>query len=213
MNEILLNIVVFAGIALVAGIILLLVTRKQKQVEQQLQQFVQQKGWRFETIRERLVKGFRITSAEWTLEATSRSSDTDAEAGSSNMEQKTTWTSAQSGTTILIGPRTTQVNLGAMGERLQTQVIYAALGKEAAGVQEVQAGSPSFRKRYMVWAQGVEDADRLLTPGVQSKLLSWTKVSPLIKRTSNGMTIELKGMHLKKIEEILKLVQLGESLL
>jgi hypothetical protein len=213
MNEILLNLVVFAGIALVAGIVLLLVTRKQKQVEQQLQQFVQQKGWRFETIRERLVKGFRITSAEWTLEATSRSSDTDAEAGSSNMEQKTTWTSTQSGTTILIGPRTTQVNLGAMGEMLQTQVIHAALGKEAAGVQEVQAGSPSFRKRYMVWAQGVEDADRLLTPGVQSKLLSWTKVSPLIKRTSSGMTIELKGMHLKKIEEILKLVQLGESLL
>ena len=213
MNEILLNLVVFAGIALVVGIVLLLVTRKQKQVEQQLQQFVQQKGWRFETIRERLVKGFRITSAEWTLEATSRSSDTDAEAGSSNMEQKTTWTSAQSGTTILIGPRTTQVNLGAMGEMLQTKVIHAALGNEAAGVQEVQAGSPSFRKRYMVWAQGVEDADRLLTPGVQSKLLSWTKVSPLIKRTSSGMTIELKGMHLKKIEEILKLVQLGESLL
>jgi hypothetical protein len=213
MNEILLNLVVFAGIALVVGIVLLLVTRKQKQVEQQLQQFVQQKGWRFETIRERLVKGFRITSAEWTLEATSRSSDTDAEAGSSNMEQKTTWTSAQSGTTILIGPRTTQVNLGAMGEMLQTQVIHAALGNEAAGVQEVQAGNPSFRKRYMVWAQGVEDADRLLTPGVQFKLLSWTKVSPLIKRTSSGMTIELKGMHLKKIEEILKLVQLGESLL
>ena len=213
MNEILLNLVVFAGIALVAGIVLLLVTRKQKQVEQQLQQFVQQKGWRFETIRGRLVKGFRITSAEWTLEATSRFSDTDPEASSSNMEQKTTWTSAQSGTTILIGPRTTQVNLGAMGEMLQTQVIHAALGKEAAGVQEVQAGSPSFRKRYMVWAQGVEDADRLLTPGVQSKLLSWTKVSPLIKRTSSGMTIELKGMHLKKIEEILKLVQLGESLL
>lgn len=213
MNEILLNLVVFAGIALVAGIVLLLVTRKQRQVEQQLQQFVQQKGWRFETIRERLVKGFRITSAEWTLEAISRSSDTDAEAGSSNMEQKTTWTSAQSGTTILIGPRTTQVNLGAMGEMLQAQVIHAALGKEAAGVQEVQAGSPSFRKRYMVWAQAVEDADRLLTPGVQSKLLSWTKVSPLIKRTSSGMTIELKGMHLKKIEDILKLVQLGESLL
>ena len=213
MNEILLNLVVFAGIALVVGIVLLLVTRKQRQVEQQLQQFVQQKGWRFETIRERLVKGFRITTAEWTLEAISRSSDTDAEAGSSNMEQKTTWTSAQSGTTILIGPRTTQVNLGAMGEMLQAQVIHAALGQEAAGVQEVQAGSPSFRKRYMVWAQAVEDADRLLTPGVQSKLLSWTKVSPLIKRTSSGMTIELKGAHLKKIEEILKLVQLGESLL
>lgn len=213
MNEILLNLVVFAGIALVVGIVLLLVTRKQKQVEQQLQQFVQQKGWRLETIRERLVKGFRITSAEWTLEATSRFSDTDPEASSSNMEQKTTWTSAQSGTTILIGPRTTQVNLGAMGEMLQAQVIHAALGKEAAGIQEVQAGSPSFRKRYMVWAQAVEDADRLLTPGVQSKLLSWTKVSPLIKRTSSGITIELKGMHLKKIEEILKLVQLGESLL
>lgn len=213
MNEILLNLVVFAGIALVVGIVLLLVTRKQKQVEQQLQQFVQQKGWRFETIRERLVKSFRITSAEWTLEATSTSHDTDAEAGSSNMAQKTTWTSTQSGTTILIGPRTSQVNLGAMGEMLEMQVIHAALGKEATGIQEVQAGSPSFRKRYMVWAQGVEDADRLLTPDVQSKLLSWTKVSPLIKRTSSGMTIELRGVHLKKKEEILKLVQLGESLL
>jgi len=213
MNEILLNLIVFAGIALAAGIVLYFVTHKQKQAEQQLQQLVQQKGWRFETIRERQAKGFRITSAEWTLEAVSRSNDTGSEAGSSNMEQKTTWTSTQSGTTILIGPRTSQANLGAMGETLQAQVIHAALGENAAGVQEVQAGSPSFRKRYMVWAQDVEDADRLLTPAVQSSLLSWSKVSPLIKRTVSGMTIELNGVHLKKMEDILKLVQLGESLL
>jgi hypothetical protein len=213
MDEIMLNLVVFAGIALVAGIVLLVVTRKQRQVDQHLQQFAQQKGWRFESIRGRLVKGFRISSTEWALEAISRSSDTDAEAGSSNMEQKTTWTSAQPGTTVLIGPRAARLNLGAMGEMLQAQVILAALGNDAAGVQEVQVGSSTFQQRYMVWARAVGEADRLLTPGVQSRLLSWTKVSPLIKRSSSGISIELNGIHLKKMEDILKLVQLGESLL
>ncbi len=213
MNEILLNLVVFAVMALVAGIILLVVLRKQQQSDQQLQQFVQQNGWQYEPLRGRLEKGFRITAAGWTLEGISRSSDTDANAGSSNMEQKTTWTSPQPGTTILVGPQTAQVNLGAMGEMLQLQVIHAALGGDAAGVQQVQVGSPAFQKRYMVWAQSVEQADRLLTPGVQSALLNWTKVAPLIKRTSAGITIELKGVHLKKTEEILNLVRLGESLL
>jgi hypothetical protein len=213
MDEITLNLVVFAGIGLVAGIILWVVTRTQRQAEQQLQQFVQQKGWRFESIRERLVKGFRVTSSEWSLEAISRSNDTDAGAGSSNMEQKTTWTSPRPGTTVLIGPRTAQVNLGAIGEMLQAQVVQAALGKDATGVREVRAGSPSFQKRYMVWAQAVEDADWLLAPGVQSRLVNWTSAPPLIKRTSSGVTIELKGVHLKKMAEILQLVNLGESLL
>jgi hypothetical protein len=213
MNEILLNLIVFAGIAVAAGVILLIVVGNQRKAKRTLQQFAQQKGWQLDFTRDRLLKGYRITSSQWTLEAYSRSHDTDAGAGSSNMEEKTTWSSAQPGTTILVGPRTTQVNLGAFGEMLQAQVIQAALGNDAVGVKEVQIGGSAFQNEYMVWAQVLEEADRLLTPAVQSKLVNWTKAQPLIKRTSKGLTIELKGVHLKKAEDILDLVNLGESLL
>lgn len=213
MNEIILNLIVFAGIAFAAGIILLIVVENQRKAKRTLQQFAQQKGWQLEFTRERLLKGFRLTSSRWTLEAYSRSHDTDAGAGSSNMEEKTIWSSAQSGTTILVGPRPAQVNLGALGEMLQAQVIQAALGNDAAGIQEVKIGGSAFQKKFLVWAQALEDADRLLTPDVQSKLVNWTKQPPLIKRTASGLTIELKGVHLTKAEDILDLVNLGESLL
>ncbi len=96
---------------------------------------------------------------------------------------------------------------------LLKQVMVAALGNDAAGIEEVQIGSSAFRKQFMVWAQDIDEADKLLTPNLQSALLNWDKTSPLIKRTMSGITIELKDTHLRKPDEITALAHLGELLL
>ena len=213
MDDITLNLLVFAIFLLLAGIVFFVIRKKQKQEEEKILLFVKEKGWNFETIKEPLVKGFRIKSPSWTLEAISRSEGRESGPGSIEMEQKTIWFAEKPGSTILIGPKTTQVNLGPAVELLKAQIIQKALGKDAAGIKEVQIGSSSFQKQYLVWAQNIDAADKLLSPALQSALLSWTSVIPLIKRTSAGISIELKSVHLKKAEEIEKLVHLGERFL
>ena len=213
MNDILVNLIVLAGVAGLVGLIFLFVMRKQKQEKETLQAFVQQKGWQLEWIRERLAKGYRIISAEWMLESVSRSADTESGPGSSNIEKKTTWFCAQPGSTILIGPRTSQTNLGPMAEILKAQILQMALGKDAQGISEIIVGSQAFQKSFMVWAQDEKEANQLITPSLQSALLTWMKVPPLIKQTSSGVTIELNGTYLNKTEDILRLIQLGEKLL
>lgn len=213
MNDIILNLLVFTGFLVIAGIIFFLVFQHQKRQNQKLNQLAQQKGWHIEHIREPLAKGIKITSPEWTLEAVSRSSGREAGPGSTDMEQKTTWFANRPGSTVLIGLKTSQINLGMAGEMLIKQVMQAALGNDAAGIEEVQIGSSAFQKQFLVWAQDIDEADKFLTPNLQSALLNWNKPSPLIKRTSSGVTIELKETHLRKPDEITALAHLGELLL
>ncbi len=52
-----------------------------------------------------------------------------------------------------------------------------------------------------------------ITPAVQSALLSWQGVKPVIKRTEQETTLELNGAFMDKPEQILSLVQLAERLL
>ena len=153
MNDIVLNLLVLGGFLVITGIIFLFVNQKQKQEEQNIILFVQKKGWQLERIQERLAKGIRIIAPGWTLEAISRVSGREVGPGSTDMEKKTIWFSSQSGSTILIGPKTTQVNLGPAVEMLKKQIIQAALGEEAQGIKEVQIGSSAFMKQFMVWAQ------------------------------------------------------------
>lgn len=213
MNDIILNVIVLIGFLVIAGIIFLLAFRHQKRQQQKLDQLARQKRWRIEHIREPLAKGIKIIAPEWTMEAISRSSGREAGPGSSDMEQKTTWYSNRPGSTILIGAKTSPIDLGMTGEMLLKQVMVAALGNDAAGIEEVQIGSSAFRKQFMVWAQDIDEADKLLTPNLQSALLNWDKTSPLIKRTMSGITIELKDTHLRKPDEITALAHLGELLL
>lgn len=213
MNDIALNLIVFAGFLAIAGVIFFLVFQHQKRENQKLNQLAQQKGWQIEHIQEPLAKSIKIIAPEWTIEAVSQSSGTETGPGSTDMEQKTTWFSNQPGSTILIGAKTSQINLGITGEMLLKQIMQTALGEDAAGIEEVQVGSSAFQKQFMVWAQDIDEADKLLTPGFQSSLLNWNKTFPLIKRTSKGITIELKGTHLRKPDEITALAHLGELFL
>lgn len=213
MSDVLLNLIVLAALALIGSAILLLVRRSQAAHEQQLVQMTAERGWTYESIRKPLAWGLRITADEWTLETLSRSNGREAAPGSSDVSMRTTWHADAPGSTLLLGPRAATGNLGGLGDMLIRQVLGQALGADADGLVEVQAGDGEFRKRYMLWARDPVEVKSLLTPALQSALLAWQGTPPLVKRTSQGLTIELNGARLKRAEEIQALVKLGELLL
>jgi hypothetical protein len=196
----------------IAGLAFLLIRKKQTQEKQKLLDFTNKYGWQLEFIKERLVKGIRISSNEWALESIKRSSDQEAGPGSSEIEQTTTWSANQPGTTLLIGKKYSKTNLPSINSIIK-QIIQKAIGDDANGLSEVKIGTTTFQDQFMVWAKDVYEAEEILTPDIQSDLLSWNKGTPLIKRTQQGISIELKDVYLNKPEEILKLVKLGKKLL
>jgi hypothetical protein len=213
MNDITLNLIVLAVLALIGGGIFLLVRRKQAEGEQKINQLAAVQGWKYESIREPLAWGLRLQSAQWTLEAISRSSGKETAPGSSDVSMSTTWHAGAPGSTLLIGARTSQANLGGFGDMLTRQVLQLALGADANDLTEIHAGSETFQRKYMLWAQNPAEAEKIITPILESDLLAWKGQTPLIKRTSGGLTIELRGVRLKTSDEILKLVRLGEMFL
>lgn len=213
MTDILLNLIVLAVLAVIGGAIFLLVRRNQASEEQKLVQMAAQRGWTYEPIREPLAWGLRLSAPGWTLEALSRSSGREAAPGSSNVSMSTTWHADMAGSPVLVGPRTSQVDLGGFGDLLTRQVLGAALGSEAEGLSEVRVGGGDFLKRYMLWAQSPFEAAEIATPALQSALLAWKGVAPIVKRSSVGLEIELRGARVKKVDEIIPIVELGEMLL
>jgi hypothetical protein len=210
MDDITLNLMVLAALVMVGGIIFFLVRRKQAGNEQEIVQAAAERGWTYEPIREPLAWGLRLASPRWTLESISRSSGREAGPGSSDISMLTTWHANAPGSTLLLGARTPAASLGSVGDMLVRQVLQLALGEESAGLKEVPAGNEDFRNRYMLWAQNPADARQLITPALETALLAWKKQPLLVKRTSEGLTIELRGVRLKTAAEIISLVQLGE---
>lgn len=211
MNDLTLNLLVLVVLALLGGLVFFLVRRTKAENEQKIIRLALKNGWQYASIREPLAWGLRLTSARWTLEAISRSSGGETAPGSSDVAMSTTWQAPNPGSTLLIGERTSSASPGGMGERLTLQVLRLALGADANGVVEVSAGSDAFRQKYSIWAQ--KPADLQLTPAIESALLDRKGEKPLIKRTSAGLFLELRGVRLQKADEILIFVQLGEALI
>jgi len=213
MDVMLLNLLVIGGFAIVGGIVFLILRQKQAQNREKLQQFVDRNGWRMELIREPLAQGFQLHSSDWSVEALSRSNGMPSTPGSSNIEATTTFTTQTPGSTVLVGPRYSQADLGTMGDMLSQKVLQLALGEAARDVQKVELGSTEFQQSFLVWAQDPFEARELINPDVQSSLLSWKKKSPIIKRTYDGLSLKLDGFHLDKPEELEQFVRFGEYLL
>ena len=161
MDNISLNLIVLAVLAAIGGSLFMLVRQKKAENEQKIVRLAGEQGWRYESIREPLAWGIRLASAQWTLEAISRSSGQETGAGSSDIGMSTIWHADAHGSTILIGERTSQANLGGIGDMLTRQVLQLALGRDADGLTEIQAGSEAFRQKYMLWAQDRTEAERL----------------------------------------------------
>jgi hypothetical protein len=213
MDDITLNLLTLAVLAVTGGLIFFYVRRRKKDNELKIIQLAGEHGWTCQPIREPLAWGLRLKSAQWTLETTSRSNGQESGSGSTNIAKNTLWRASLPGGTFLIGGRTSQANLGSLGDMLVRKVLQLALGPGADQLTEVHLGSETFLQKYMFWADDPVEAEKLLSPRFESALLAWKGEKPLIKRISGDLTIELAGLRLDKWEDILALVQLGEMLL
>lgn len=213
MDDIILSLVVILGTAVLAGVIFLLVRLRQRQGQAALAQMALERGWRLEAIQERLAWGIRLSSADWRIEAISRAAGRESAPGSSDVAMQTSWRAEGPGSTLLVGPRTSNARLGALGDSLARLALEKALGADARGLEEVEAGSQAFQAKYMLWAQEPETARLLVNPALESALASWKGTPPVIRRSAGELAIELHGVRLAKPAEIQALVQLGEILL
>lgn len=211
MDDITLNLIVIAVIGLLAGLIFLLVRQRQAQAEQALIQFAAENGLKYEKMRTPLASGFRLDGPGWSLESVSRSSgQPTGETGSSNIRLDTLWRTDLPGSVLLIGERMSNAALGGFGEMFMRQFLQMALGSEADGLLEVQTGSAEFRQKYVVFAKTPESFRP--SPALESALLNWRGQKPLIRRTTDGLDIEIRGARLEKPEELLQLIHLGKIL-
>lgn len=211
MDDLTLNLLVIAAVGLLIGLIFLLVRLRQARAEQALIQFAAEHGLKYEKMRAPLASGFRLDGTNWSLESVSRSNgQPTGETGSSNIRLDTLWHADLPGETLLIGERMSNAALGSFGDMLMRQVLQMALGSEADGLQEIQTGSAEFRQKYMLFAKS-PDAFRP-GPALESALLHWRGPKPLIRRTADGLDIEIRGARLQKPEELLQLINLGKTL-
>ncbi|MCU0489881.1 MAG: hypothetical protein MUE67_13145 [Anaerolineales bacterium] len=213
MDDIVLSLVVILGSAVLTGLILLIVRLRQRQGQNALAQMALERGWRLEAIQERLAWGIKLSSAEWRIEAISRAAGRESSPGSSDVAMQTSWRAEGPGSTLLVGPRTSSAKLGALGDSLAKLVLEKALGADARGLEEIEAGSQAFRTKYMLWAQEAEAARRLVNPALESALANWKGTPPVIRRSAGELAIELHGARLTNPTEIQALVQLGDILL
>lgn len=213
MDDILLNIIVLGCFAILGGGIFLFVQKKQKESRQRLEQMAKAHGWRIQTIKEPLAWGIHIQSAQWTLEALSRSTGPESGPGSTDVSQSTTWSASATGDVFLIGTRSSQADLGSFGERMQLQILQKALGSSADDIHEVKLDNQDFTSRYMVWAKNSDEIKQTLTPAIQKALLAWADQNPVIKRNHRLLSIEIRGIRVKEPDALQQLIQLGESLL
>jgi hypothetical protein len=208
MNDIALTVLVILATGLLVAAIFYISHRRSAATESALQQVAADNGWKYEPIRAPRTYGYRMHAADWTLESISQSSGSGASEGSTTTIQRSTWIANLPGSTVLIGPRLSQTNLGAMGEMLLQQVLDRYLGSDGRGVNEVQSGSEPFRKRFMVYAQDPRALP--ISAPLEEILINWIGPLPHIKRTSRGLEIETAK--LLKPGEIQQITALGHML-
>ena len=212
MDENTLSLLVILAVGLLVVLILVLSRRNRAAKEKALAQMALERGWKLEVVREHLVYGQRIRHNDWVIESLIESSGKPEAEGSSNVMASTVWKSPVTGSTVLVGPRTTQISLGGFGETITRQLLQMSLGKEAEGLEEVKAGSAEFQKLYMIWAKDPAVVVRIINPFFESTLLNWAKYAPMVKRTAQGLSVELHNFSLKKPEEFETLAKLGNFL-
>jgi type II secretory pathway pseudopilin PulG len=228
MEDIFLNLVVIALVAVVIGGVFIVYYSRQARKEAQLAREAQSRGWQYQRIRERLVSGYRLSgvasgNVAWTLESTAQSSDGEAAPGSSSIVRRTRWWSEAAtlpNRMALIGSRPAAGPspnvLGGLGGMVVQAALRVMLGDQAgqvAGLSEAQVGSETFRERYMVFAHDPTEAQRLLGAGVESALLNWPmRQQIVIKLSQSGIEVSILGKQITEVAEIEQIVGLGSRL-
>jgi hypothetical protein len=193
------------------------------------------RGWRYESVGRSISRpgsaGFRSSGVTgdrlaWTMETYFvPSNQSDMDGGGSSTYFTRWWSEAISlpDRLVLIGPHMPVVGslpatlegggLGGSLVRLFLHRIFGADADRLGGMSEVQVGSESLRKRYMVYAHSLDDARKLLGRGVESALLDWPARRQLaIKLGGSELSILLPGLQVTEIDQAEEIVDLGVRL-
>lgn len=220
MSDLFGGLLVVLGTMMVIGIIFLLVQRGNKKTEAVFRELADQKGWVIEKVEEPNASGFRIRSSRWTYEDLKLKSGVTSSAGSPDLVNISRWHSERvtfSPGILLIGPKQPNVDLGGLGAVIKQTMLKLMIGAEAddaLGIEEALIGRMALRERYMVWTNQEEHARELLTDKVENALLRYPgKTPPMVKFGPKGLEVKVLSQSLKKPEEIIGLVAIGEAFL
>lgn len=213
MNDLAISLFLIFVVVLICLGILWFTNRKQKDKMRKIAEFAAQKGWAYVNIREPLTWGFRLQSSKWSIESLSRSNSIESGPGSSNIAASTIFFAMCPGSAFIIGPRTSHIDLGLIGDTLTQQILKIALGPDAQNLTEIQAGSGPFRQKFMVWAIDPTDVVNCVIPAIEYSLITWKGSPLLIKRSSQGLFIECREKSIDSIDEIARLINIGERVI
>lgn len=213
--------IVIAVTVVLVGLIFWLVSAQKRKREASLRSLASMNGWIYEPIKDRTSSGYRLRKGDWVIEAVNQSNTNSSDNSSSTtVTSLTRWFTESvkmSDGIVLIGPRMPDVNLAGIGEMMRQAALRVLIGAEAenaAGIQQEELGSLELMKRYMIWTNRVETANKLLESPVENALIHWPlKLVPLIKYSPSGLEIKIQGARLYKDADIIALVKLGNLLI
>ena len=212
MNDAISGIVVAAITAIgVAGIFFWTNQAKKKRIAA-LCELCVQRGWTYRHDSGSLHHGHRIEGDGWVFEAVSRSGGRETAPGSSDWGHASQWSAegADPGrSTYILGSRP-----GGMMDvsRMPLSLLSRFLGDEIAGMQPIDAGG-ALAEKYILFAPAGMGLRKLLPARSEELLRLWPAGVRLVVRSSPArLRLQVADKRLEKREDVLRLIELGESL-
>jgi hypothetical protein len=212
MNDVLSGMIVAVVTAIVVAGIFLWAGRAKKRTIEALRALCVQRGWQYKYESGPLQRGHRIAGDGWAFEAASRSSGRETAPGSSDWGHSSQWIAAGEDpgrSTFILGGRPA----GMIGISLMPPAVLSRfLGEEAAGLQPVDAGGP-LAEKYVLLAPAGIGVGKLFPARAQELLRLWPAGLRLVVRSSPArLALQVADKRLEKPEDVLRLIELGESL-
>jgi len=212
MNDVISGIVVAAVTAIgVAGIFFWTGRAKKKRIAA-LRELCGQRGWTYRHDSGSLHHGHRIEGDGWAFEAVSRSGGRETAPGSSDWEHASQWSAEgvdPGRSTYILGSRP-----GGMMDvsRLPLSLLSRFLGDEIAGLQPIDAGG-ALAEKFLLFAPAGIGMRKLLPARSEELLRLWPAGVRLVVRSSPArLWLQVADKRLEKPEDVLRLIELGESL-
>ncbi len=224
MSELALNFIVLTFFVLLALAVFIFLQRKSQQKDKEFQQSVRERGWQIDRVQRPLESGYIIKGKDggssWVLETLAEASSQDSGPASSNITRQTKWRTDDitlSDGSIVIGPISNQADVKLIqqfGSSLLQAGLRSMLGKDsqwAADLNLLEAGSPTFQKKYLCLGNQIDAVHQLLQPEVEKLLLlAADRHKLIVSLRPTGLTINLPNEQLLDIQEVDQIITLGK---
>jgi hypothetical protein len=212
MNDVIPGLVVALVTAIVvAGIFLWTAKAKRDRIEA-LRALGAERGWQYVHDNGALHHGHRIAGDGWAFEAVSRSSAAESAPGSSSWDHHSQWNALGEDpgrSTFILGSR---LSNGMDPAAAPPWALARLFGDEISGWQALDPGE-RLAGKYMLFAPANGAAGKLMPARTEELLDLWPAGLRLVVRSSPArLSLQVAGKRLEKPEDVLRLIELGESL-